>query len=314
MWRCATALAGLTLLVAPALSAATGLAARTLLLDAALAGETVLAVGERGTILRSSDGRTWSEAASTTVATLTGVSFASAKVGWAVGHDALILVTTDGGTTWSKQWQGENLTDSFLDVLAVTEEHAIAVGAYGLFAETHDGGKTWGRRSVIQDDYHLNRISRGPSGTLYIAGEHGTVLRSPDSGFTWEAIPTEYDGSFYGVLPLGSQSLLAHGLRGRVFRTDNDGIDWAPVSTNETALLATGVRLSNGGVVLAGQARALLASRDARESFVRREVGVSTGIAELLELPNGSLLAVGEAGATIIDVAGLIAADPQKAP
>src|SRR5690348_14980118 len=112
---------------------------RMLLLDAALSGQAVVTVGERGTILRSSDNaRTWQRAPSGTRATLTGIAFAPAfaKSGWAVGHDALILATTDGGLTWAKQFQGDDLQDSFLDVIALDEKRAIAIGAYALYAQT----------------------------------------------------------------------------------------------------------------------------------------------------------------------------------
>src|SRR5690349_19265154 len=53
-------------------------AARGLLLDAVLNGHVIMAVGERGAIVRSVDsGETWETIASPTLATLTGISFAN---------------------------------------------------------------------------------------------------------------------------------------------------------------------------------------------------------------------------------------------
>lgn len=308
----ATRLALVAVLTLPA--RAVELAQRTLLLDAVSVGQAVVAVGERGTILHSTDHAvTWTALPARTTATLTGVAFGDAQHGWAVGHDATILVTGDGGMSWARQWQGENLTDSFLDVLALDPTHVIAVGAYGLYVESTDGGRTWNRQHILTDDYHLNRISRGPTGTLYLAGEHGTLLRSNNQGAAWTAIPAPYDGSFYGILPLGAHSLLAYGLRGRVFRSDDDGANWTAVATNETVLLATAAQLPSGTVVLAGQARALLLG-DGKAAFVRRAVNVLTGIAELLPLTDGALLAVGEAGATRIPSAQLAPSVPVAAP
>ncbi len=234
-------------------------------------------------------------------ATLTGVSFADAKRGWVVGHEALIAASSDGGLTWRPQFKGDNAQESFLDVLALDARHVIAVGAYGLFARTSDGGETWNRQKVIEDDYHLNRITRGPSGTLYIAGEHGTLLRSTDGGGNWQAIPAPYEGSFYGVLPLDGQRLLAHGLRGHVYQSDNDGATWVQVPTPQPVLLAAGVRLKGSALVLGGQARGLLISRDAGRSF-HPLPGLATAVAELLALPDGNVLALGEAGAAILSV------------
>ena len=276
---------------------------RLLLLDGAFAGPDIVAVGERGTIVRSTDNaQTWQPVASATSATLTGVTFADdGQHGWAVGHDALILATTDGGKTWAKQWQSENLQDSFLAALALDAQHAFAIGAYGLFLATADGGKTWARRKIIEDDYHLNRLTRGPSGTLYLAGEHGTLLRSADAGATWTRLTSPYAGSFYGVLPLDKCTLLAHGLSGRVFRSIDDGATWTQIETPPpAALLSAGLQLKSNFLVLAGQARAHFVSRDYGKAIVSWPVPFDTAVAALLELPDGSVLALGEAGPTLL--------------
>ncbi|MBL9190125.1 MAG: hypothetical protein JNK23_21775 [Opitutaceae bacterium] len=291
---------------------------RTLLLDVALTGPDLVAVGERGTLARSTDnGRSWETVASPVRATLTGIAFATLaapRTGWAVGHDAVILGTTDGGRTWAKSFQGENLSDSFLDVIALDAQRALAVGAYGFFVATTNAGKSWTRRKILEDDTHLNRISRGPGGTLYLAGERGTLLRSIDQGLTWVKLTAPYEGSFYGILPLERGTLLAHGLRGHAFHSTDDGQTWRDVSTPAPALLATAVRLRSGFTVFAGQDRALFFNREPGAPLAASPRPPGAAIAELLELPDGQLLAVGEAGATFVDVAAAIpGAKPQPA-
>ena len=288
----------------PFTAVATEVAPRMLLLDGARVGREVVVVGERGTILRSSaEAGNWQRIPAPTRATLTAIAFAPAegpRRGWAVGHDALILTTIDGGRTWTKQFQGENLQDSFLDVLALDAERAFVVGSFALMLATTDGGRTWDRRKPIDDDYHFNRLTRGPTGTLYLAGEHGTLLRSADDGITWTRIPTPYEGSFYGVLPVAARTLLAYGLRGNVFRSTDDGASWTQIPTSEPALLATALRAKNGTLLLAGQARSRLVSRDGGATFAPTAEPITTGVAELLELDDGRVLALGEAGATIL--------------
>lgn len=275
-------------------------ATRTLLLDGAVAGSSLLAVGELGTILRSDDsGQTWATVASPTKATLTGIAFAAdGRTGWAVGHDAIILATTDGGASWTQQWQGEDLESSFLDVCAIDAQHVIAIGAYGLCQTTSDGGRTWTSKHVLEADMHLNRITRGPTGTLYLAGERGTLLRSRNQGETWEPIESPYDGSFYGILPLDDHTLLAHGLRGRVFRSTDDGGAWTPVPLDRPMLIATALKTKSGAIVLSGQAGALYLSRDAGQSFAPWSADFDTAAAELIEAPDGAIVALGEAGAS----------------
>ena len=284
-------------------------APRMLLLDAAVVHRDIVAVGERGAILRSEDnGLTWQTASSPTHTTLTSVTFYidphgfldRPTRGWAVGHDALILTSADAGRTWQKQWQGENLTDSFLSVLALDAQHVIAVGAYGLFVTTADGGQTWTRRKILAEDNHLNRLTRGPTGTLYLAGEHGVLLRSADSGATWAPLRTGYDGSFYGILPLDKRTLLAHGLRGHLFRSADDGATWVSIPGPAPFLLGAALQLPGNTLVLGGNARSLLISRDYGKSVTALVSPVATAVAALVLTPDGQVLALGEAGATIL--------------
>jgi len=280
-----------------AADAITALAARTLLLDAQVAGPAIVAVGTNGHILRSADGgATWELGKAPATAVLTGVCFVGDKLGWAVGHDATILHTEDGGRTWTRQYKGTDLSVSFLDVSFLDAQNGFIAGAYGQFMATTDGGRTWTERRVIDDDYFLNRISVGPTGTLYLAGEHGTLLKSADRGATWVKIPTSYEGSFYGILPLGPATLLAHGLRGSIYRSEDDGATWEQVPTEQRVLLATAVRLRSGVIVAAGQARCFLVSRDGGRTFTAWNPGLTTSVAELVEEPDGRLLAFGEEG------------------
>jgi photosystem II stability/assembly factor-like uncharacterized protein len=276
---------------------AAGVVPRMLLLDGTPAGNAIIAVGERGTVVRSTDrGTTWQNINTPTRTTLTGVSFApDGRHGWAVGHDALILGSSDGGVTWTRQYQGENVQDSFLDIVAIDASHAIAVGAYGLFVSTTDGGRTWERRPSVAGDFHLNRITRGPTGTLYLAGESGTLLRSSDGGRTWTGIRTPYEGSFYGVTPLGASALLAYGLRGHLYRSADDGAHWAPVAVPEPVMLATAAT-AGSMTWFAGQARTLLVSGDAGSTVTKAPEPPATAIAELLLVAPDLLLGFGEAG------------------
>ncbi len=274
-------------------------AARSLLLAGTTAGDTIVAVGAYGHILRSADsGETWEVAAAPTAVTLTSVHFPDAQHGWAVGHDALILHSDDGGRTWTRQFQGADLDAPLLSVLFLDAETGFAIGAYGQYLATADGGKTWTPRRIIEQDRHFNRITAGPAGTLYIAGEQGTLLRSTARGATWAPIRAPYDGSFYGILPLTPQVLLAYGLRGRIYRSEDNGDNWQLVPVDPRVLLATAVRLRGGAIVLAGQARTFLVSHDDGHSFAAWATAMTTPVAELVEAPDGRLLALGETGVT----------------
>lgn len=277
--------------------------ANMLLLAADRIGEFVVAVGERGTIIRSNDwGRTWQSVPSGTFATLTAIAFESTdnnpRHGWAVGHDATILATDDGGATWHKAWHSENLELSFLSVCPLSERHVIAVGAYGLFLETVDGGKTWNQRKILADDLHLNRITARDLDELYIAGEHGTLLRSTDAGQNWTSLTTPYEGSFYGILAFPAHTLLAYGLRGHVYRSTDNGKTWTAIATPLPTLIATATPLIPADIIFAGQARGLYISHDGGQTITALKTSLTTAVSEVINAHDGTIIAFGEAGAT----------------
>jgi photosystem II stability/assembly factor-like uncharacterized protein len=285
----------------------------TELLDGTVVGSEIVSVGDGGTILYSTDSaKTWQKSDVPVQSTLTGVSFASdTQHGWAVGHAALILASTDGGLKWQKQWEGANQAAWFLAVCALDEHRVIAVGTNGLYVETSDGGATWTQRKVVDRDFHLNRISRGPSGTLYIAGEHGTALRSTDNGVTWDRLPLPGDKTLYGILPLGRRSLLAYGgsMSGEIYRSNDDGQTWSAIILARKLLLKTAMIMSDGSILLAGTSgdwrndpfHGFFLSRDGGHSFEPWKLAApSVNLIELLQAPDGSFVAFGPEGATIL--------------
>src|ERR1019366_414977 len=71
------------------------------------AGERLVAVGIRGLVLVSDDGgKQWKQANVPVASDLTDVYFPTAKDGWVVGQDGVVLHTRDGGNTWEKQQDG----------------------------------------------------------------------------------------------------------------------------------------------------------------------------------------------------------------
>ena len=65
-------------------------------------------------------------------------------------------------------------------------------------------------------------------------------------------------------------------------------------------LLACAVPIAGKGVLLAGQARHLYFSADGGRTLSTPAGAPTTGVAELLNLGNGRVLALGEAGATLV--------------
>lgn len=288
----------LSLLAPAALAAGTQVRYQGLLLDAATSGNAIVAVGDRGAILRSTDsGASWEAIKSPSEASLTSVAFSGAQ-GWIAGHDGTILATRDGGQTWTQQHSDKEV--SFLDIAAADGTRATAVGAFGACYTTADGGATWNRSRILEEELHLNRIVLSADGDAVLAGERGTLLhRAAGKDTAFKPVPTEYEGSFFGLLKLKDGGLLACGMRGRIYRSDScTAIEWQQIPLEAPVLLTTAIQLRSGTVVVAGQARNFFVSRDGGRTFQRWNAPLTTPVAELLEAPDGTLLAFGEAGVT----------------
>ncbi len=288
-------------------------AASSLLLDVARAGTRLVAVGERGHVLLSDDdGRSWRQAKSVPSRTmLTAVAFADAQLGWAVGHDEIILHSADGGETWTRQHYAPEAQQPLLDLWFADARRGIAVGAYKSRYVTTDGGATWTRQPFepalppgakppgpdddIPPEYHLNRIA-AQGERLYIAAEAGQLYRSDDAGRSWQTLPSPYSGSFFGLLPLTGDAVLAFGLRGNLFRSDDGGGSWRKLESGTTAMLTDGFPLADGRLAIVGLSGTVLISADRGESWVLAQQADRKGLSAALPAGAGRLVAVGEDG------------------
>ena len=281
-------------------------ASQSLLIDAAHAGKRLVVVGDRGHILFSDDqGNTWTQARVPTRQLLTAVFFVDDKRGWAVGHDAQILASNDGGATWSKQFEDLAREAPLLDVTFLDAQHGFAVGAYGALLETRDGGQHWqdaAERLDNPDQMHLNGIAQIKDAGLFIVGEQGSMFRSSDSGQSWSKLNGPYEGSLFGVIGTAQpQTLLAYGLRGNLFRSTDFGDSWQPIELkaargNLEFGLASATLLDDGSLVLVGNGGSVLRSIDDGQSFTVYNRADRIALAGVSGLANGGLLLVGQGG------------------
>lgn len=244
------------------------------MLGAARAGKRIVAVGDYGTILLSDDdGQHFRQAGSVPVSsTLTAVSFADERQGWAVGHWGAILHTADGGETWSVQRTDTAEDRPLFSVHFFDAREGVAVGLWSLVLKTRDGGKTWTPVELPappeggKADRNLFKLFASARGSLFVAAERGMVLRSDDHGDTWRYLNTGYKGSFWSGTALANGSLLVAGLRGTLYRSTDDGRSWGPVATGSKSSLTDLVAVG-GRVVGVGLDGVQIESTDSGASF-----------------------------------------------
>jgi photosystem II stability/assembly factor-like uncharacterized protein len=301
------------------------LAAQSLLIAVATAGARLVAVGDRGIIVLSDDrGRSWVQALDVpTQALLTGVCFLDAGHGVAVGHDEVILTTADAGRSWQRTHYAPDAQRPLLDVWCGSGGHVIAVGAYSAYFTSEDGGASWaaGRlaaappRNARSPDsmpaaavggaagggYHLNRIVPAGASRLYIAAEAGHLFRSDDGGANWRELSSPYEGSFFGVLPLPGEAVLAFGLRGNLYRSEDAGSSWRRIETGTVAMLDGAARFDER-VAIVGLSGVVLVSHDQGRSFTLVQQSDRAGLSAAVPVGEAELAAVGENGAKVISL------------
>ena len=290
------------------------LLSKSLFLDIACEGNTLTAVGERGHIIVSMDGNTWRSIHTNVTSTLTAVYFYDENHGWAVGHDSVILKTTDSGNHWQQVYFAPEEETPLLDVWFENDQHGIAIGAYGLYLTTSDGGNSWHREdmNIVDDvspatsggevddltelyDLHLNAITGGHNGNLYIVAEAGRIYESDDNGQSWHKLKSPYIGSLFGALVLDDDSLLVFGLRGHLYHSDDKGSNWQEIDTHTREMLTHGEQLDNGKIIIVGMGGSVLVSVDQGMTFTSRDLGNRNSYAAAVSYGN-NIIMVGDHG------------------
>ncbi len=271
------------------------LATKSMLLDVTRSGKNLVAVGERGHVVTSADGETWTQAEHVpTRSTLTTVFSIGDRV-WAGGHDAVIITSADKGRNWTRLHFEPERNQAVMDIYFTDESNGVAVGSYGLFLYTSDGGKTWDENTVDEEsDYHLNSLLYFGDGRWLIAGEAGLSYRSFDNGETWEGIDLPYLGSMWGALKTNEECVLFYGLRGHVIESCDFGSSWNEIETGSESSISGAAEYED--LVLLGANSGILLVRDDSSGFRVYHHSSGVDFASVISLGDGNFLLVGEDG------------------
>lgn len=244
-------------------------AAKALALNITARGDKVVAVGERGIILRrttgakapegsikDSQGNWWLQGEVPVSINLTSVAFASDKVLFAVGHDGVILKSEDGAETWEKVFDGSDANeqvvaaakvkyDKFEDMVEEardampdepTEEQQRAMEDLEaeleeqLFAfEDAEAGARFGPARPMLDVWFKDEDMG------WVVGSYGQIFETNDGGDSWTLIADRLDNPDYrhynGLYGDQSGLLLIAGESGRVYRSEDFGQTWVRFDT-----------------------------------------------------------------------------------
>jgi photosystem II stability/assembly factor-like uncharacterized protein len=296
------------------------------------AGNRLVAVGERGWIIISDDnGVSWRQVPSPTSVTLAHVTFATPSDGWAVGGMGLVLHSSDGGLTWTKQLDGiqaanvalagaqadvkqsgtndtttANLQSAqamvaagpsvpFLDAYTTSPSNVMIAGAFGMAFGSTDGGANWQSLADFlpnPNGLHIYQILQDDN-NFAVVGEQGLLLYGP-AGKPLATINSSFQGTLFGEVFAPDHSWIVFGLQGTILRSPDQGAHWTTVSAGAPVGIDSGIVLKTGGVLLGNIAGQLLYSRDNGQSYT-----VSTAnepVIGLTQAADGAVILVGPNG------------------
>ncbi|BCS32035.1 oxidoreductase [Luteitalea sp. TBR-22] len=218
----------------------------------------------------------WEPLASGVSVRLRGIHAVSSRVAWASGERGTVLRTTDGGQSWhARQVAGAEALD-LRDIHAWSDTTAVAMsagpGEASRIYRTEDGGTTWSLRYTATDaGMFLDALAfadqaRGVAVSDAVAGRL-VVLTTADGGRTWTRVPADrlppaVDGE--GAFAASGTNVVVRGRRvwiatnaSRVLRSADGGRTWAvaptPVPTGQAAgIFSIAMRDDRHGLVVGG--------------------------------------------------------------
>jgi photosystem II stability/assembly factor-like uncharacterized protein len=301
-------------------------ASASMLIGVTLAGTRIVSVGQHGHIVYSDDqGKNWSQAAVPVSCDLVSVQFPTPQKGWAVGHDGVVLHSSDGGASWVKQFDGraaaqlmastysggafaieaqkiseQGADKPFLDISFENETTGFVVGAFSLIFRTTDGGKSWTPWYDRIDNprrFHLYAV-RNIGQEVYITAEQGTVFKLDQQSGSFKSIKTPYTGTYFGITGKPG-ALLAFGMRGNAYRSSDNGSNWQKVETGVPVGLMGATVTADGKLVLVSQGGHVLVSTDDGASFMPVKIDHPAPTAGVAAVDKGTVAMVGPMGVKV---------------
>jgi photosystem II stability/assembly factor-like uncharacterized protein len=231
--------------------------------------------GQMGVVLKTIDaGESWSKV-------LDGVSAAAAMLAAANADRALLTpaqaaaqdnAAMNNNTSTELQnaqlLVSEGPANPILCLVAASETHVLAFGAFGLALETRDGGATWaGIAARVPDPQDLHIYGARLSGTtLILVGEQGLIMRGPVDG-TLAPITSPFPGSLFGMTATADNKVLAYGVQGAVLVSADNGASWAQMAPNSNSGILSSLELADKRLVLGDESGNLLVTSDAGAHF-----------------------------------------------
>ncbi|MDD2736971.1 MAG: YCF48-related protein [Desulfuromonadaceae bacterium] len=284
--------------------------AKAVLNGVAMAGSRIVVVGQLSQIVYSDDGgKSWTQAGVPVSSDLLAVHFPTPQQGWAVGHDGIVLHSTDGGANWIKQFDGraaaQVMESHYMGAKTCTGCHVApdlpkigkpekyeAVGLMEEIKKFTDQGA----------DKPFLDVWFADENTGYIVGAFSLIFRTNNGGKSWVPLYDRIDNPkryhLYAVRPVG-KDLFITAEQGVIFKLDEKSGRFNAIKTpyNGTFFGITG---KQGAVVAFGMRGNVFRSSDDGASWDKIETGVPAGLVSGTITTDGQFVLVSQGGRVLV--------------
>jgi photosystem II stability/assembly factor-like uncharacterized protein len=212
-------------------------------------------VGDRGTMLRTTNGTSWTEVDPGKHVLFRGIDSAGGSTVFAAGDGMTVTKTTDGASFTVKH--GSSASIILNDVDAGSQGFAIQVGGEGTVRTSTNRGANWTDRTAgtTADLYGVDLIDGND--IAWAVGGNGTIIKTEDGGISWSAQTSGTTQRLYSVSAVSKDVVYAAGHGGVILKTTNGGSTWTTQASGTTQSLrgidavdaSTAFVVGGGGVI-----------------------------------------------------------------
>lgn len=180
----------------------------------------IYTAGTGGVIYRSvNGGNSWSINHTTANSTLTSVYFLNSNTGYVTGYAGKFMKTIDGGVTWTSK--SADASKNFYAVQFLNAGKGFIIGGWhaSTILRSNDGGENWDNLLSGGTGVRLFSGSFLDEEKGYACGRYGTVMKTDNSGETWNVEATNVTSHLNGIQYVNEQTAYSVGDNGVIIST-----------------------------------------------------------------------------------------------
>lgn len=278
----------------------------TIMVDITHAGDRILTSGERGRIFYSDDqGASWTQAQVPVSVMITAIETVTESTIWAVGHDGIVLASTDRGAIWDKILDGAQINQLVVEYYqglvsaAKTDSKFSEEQLDELLYQTEDAviALEENRLATLLD---LKFVDENVG---YILGSYGLFLQTINGGQSWQpltGILGNDDGFHLNAMIKTDTCLLIVGEGGSLFRSVDQGANWQKLESPYSGSFFGVQSIGNKHLIAYGLRGNAFESLDDGDSWLQLQLPIKRSLTGSTLLSNGTVVLVGSFGGMMV--------------